>query len=829
SPLVHALARTGDFVAPDREPDALRRLVARLQDDPLVELAWLEPHTEPATLDFGREPAPRPLREARLAPADTFSADFTALQGYRGPAPDGIGSLAVADLPGADGAGIGVVDVEGGWLWSHEDLPAPLVELGTQIDSDAWRFHGTAVLGVIRGHPNGVGVTGIAPACQVGNSSMGGETTTAEAILAAADVLSPGDVIVIELHGAGPNATGFGQEGFVPMEFWQDNFDAIREATLRGLIVVEAAGNGWENLDDPVYLGLFDPDLRHSGAIMVGATEASTLSPAWWTNNGSRVDLNGWGSQVTTLSYGDLQGAPAFPEEQWYTATFNGTSSATPIVTGAVVALSGLVRADAGVVLDAALAREILGETGTPVISQRHIGARPDLVAAWSAAQGAVAEISGTVVDAGDGLPVPDVLVQVPGLPAVARTAGDGTWRLPRRAGSVALGFSSFGYRDTTVAVDLTAGIPQVVPMDLTPLARVALDGAVTGAGAPLADARVRVLASPLAPTTSGPDGGFTFGPVPVGVVDTLFVDGVPGFGARHLPLSTVGAGAPVLLDVRLDPVQEDFGAGDGGFTAGNGTWTHGTPPAAVTGAFTGTGCWGVGMDGLGYADGAVDTLTSPEYDLSPVVAGPWELSFHWFSATEANYDGVRVEVAGADGVFAPATPVGGYRDRFLPGLGARAGWSGHSDGWRGAVFDIAAYVGGPFRFRLIFGADDGVADSGFFVDGIAFGRNGTPSAAPDPLPTPAAAALHAAPNPFNPTVNLAWSAPRPGRLVVTVYDLRGRRVRVLHDGVVAAASGRLRWDGRDAAGRAAASGVYLVRLRAPGVPPVTERVVLAR
>ena len=330
SPLVHALARTGDFVAPDREPDALRRLVARLRDDPLVELAWLEPHTEPASLDFGREPALRPLREARLAPADTASADFTALQGYRGPAPDGIGSLAVADLPGADGAGIGVIDVEGGWLWSHEDLPAPLAQLGTQIDSDAWRFHGTAVLGVIRGHPNGVGVTGIAPACQVGNSSMGGETTTAEAILAAADVLSPGDVIVIELHGAGPNATGFGQEGFVPMEFWQDNFDAIREATLRGLIVVEAAGNGWENLDDPVYLGLFVPDLRHSGAIMVGATEAGTLSPAWWTNNGSRVDLNGWGSQVTTLSYGDLQGAPAFPEEQWYTATFNGTSSATP-------------------------------------------------------------------------------------------------------------------------------------------------------------------------------------------------------------------------------------------------------------------------------------------------------------------------------------------------------------------------------------------------------------------------------------------------------------------------------------------------------------------
>jgi hypothetical protein len=49
------------------------------------------------------------------------------------------------------------------------------------------------------------------------------------------------------------------------------------------------------------------------------------------------------------------------------------------------------------------------------------------------------------------------------------------------------------------------------------------------------------------------------------------------------------------------------------------------------------------------------------------------------------------------------------------------------------------------------------------------------------------------------------------------VYDITGRRVRDL--GTILRPSGRslVRWDGRDAAGRAVASGVYFVRCDAAG------------
>jgi S-formylglutathione hydrolase FrmB len=101
------------------------------------------------------------------------------------------------------------------------------------------------------------------------------------------------------------------------------------------------------------------------------------------------------------------------------------------------------------------------------------------------------------------------------------------------------------------------------------------------------------------------------------------------------------------------------------------------------------------------------------------------------------------------------------------------------------------------------------------FLDGCLGGV--VPVAAPDPPDaTPAVPArpeLRAAPNPFNPglTVSFALAHPQTGRL--TVHDLAGRVVRVLRDGWFAAGEQGLRWDGRDAAGRTAPSGTYLIRL----------------
>ena len=86
------------------------------------------------------------------------------------------------------------------------------------------------------------------------------------------------------------------------------------------------------------------------------------------------------------------------------------------------------------------------------------------------------------------------------------------------------------------------------------------------------------------------------------------------------------------------------------------------------------------------------------------------------------------------------------------------------------------------------------------------------PTASPASLPELAALAGNY-PNPFNPTTTVGFAIPAAGPVRLSLHDARGRLVRVLADETFAAGSHEVRWDGRDAAGRSMASGVYLARL----------------
>lgn len=85
---------------------------------------------------------------------------------------------------------------------------------------------------------------------------------------------------------------------------------------------------------------------------------------------------------------------------------------------------------------------------------------------------------------------------------------------------------------------------------------------------------------------------------------------------------------------------------------------------------------------------------------------------------------------------------------------------------------------------------------------------------------TPAATRIESVyPNPFNPQTTIRFAMRQAGPAAVKVYDLQGRLVRSLVDGHLAAGRHELVWNGTDDNGRAAASGVYLVRaVHADGV-----------
>jgi len=240
------------------------------------------------------------------------------------------------------------------------------------INDLGWRNHGTAVLGEMISVPSVNGCVGISHQAKgaVQSAVINGVFNTAGAITNAASNLKAGDVILIELQATGPNGK------YVAMQYWPDIFAAIKAAVDKGITVVEAAGNGNENFDLAVFnnTGL----QKDSGAIIVGAgvPPANHLdfdgfgaempgysslgvprSRIFFSNYGKIVNVQAWGWHVTTLGYGDAQGGAS--ENTWYSLRFSGTSSASPIVTGAVACLQERAKAKNGAPLTPKKVRDI--------------------------------------------------------------------------------------------------------------------------------------------------------------------------------------------------------------------------------------------------------------------------------------------------------------------------------------------------------------------------------------------------------------------------------------------------------------------------------------
>jgi hypothetical protein len=83
-------------------------------------------------------------------------------------------------------------------------------------------------------------------------------------------------------------------------------------------------------------------------------------------------------------------------------------------------------------------------------------------------------------------------------------------------------------------------------------------------------------------------------------------------------------------------------------------------------------------------------------------------------------------------------------------------------------------------------------------------------------------------PNPFNPSTTIRFVLPGNGHANLSIFDARGKFVVNLVDGVLGAGLREFTWDGTNARGEPASSGVYFYRLEA-GNTALTRKMVLIK
>lgn len=394
------------------QPHQVDEVVARLRSLKEVDLAYRE---------FG-------VSDPAVNPGDD---SYSTLQYYLDAAPLGIDARWAWTQPNGEGAGIGFVDLEQGWFPNHEDLAgkSPTILFGDNRDGvgDYKGNHGTAVLGEVIADDNAKGVVGIAPSLasvsMVSHYDAATDTAqhVADAIVAALPNMNVGDVLLLEVQRKA--------RGGLPVEVDHADFDAIRLAVAHGIVVVEAAGNGGDDLDaytddsgDSI-LARGSTGFRESGAILVGAANsAMPHDRASFSNYGSRVDCYGWGDSVVSCGCGDLDAGTG--DDSTYTDSFNGTSSASPIVAGAAIIIQGMYQANAGSRLSPLQMRALLSDPATGTAQGTgvtgNIGVMPDLRAIIGRTLGIVPDVylrdnlgdTGAVPATGTISASPDIIVR---------------------------------------------------------------------------------------------------------------------------------------------------------------------------------------------------------------------------------------------------------------------------------------------------------------------------------------------------------------------------------------------------------------------------------
>jgi hypothetical protein len=268
---------------------------------------------------------------------------------------------------------------------------------------------------------------------------------------------------------------------------------------------------------------------------------------------------------------------------------------------------------------------------------------------------------------------------------------------------------------------------------------------------------------------------------------------------------------------------------------ATTGNWERGDPETTIRNGYvvqpeddhsaSGTQAWVTGLAAGALpttfdVDGGTTTLYSPILDLSGTV-DPYVSYARWYCNNAGSHpyeDSFSVEVSGDGG--------GSWEEVETVAVSSSA-----SSGYTRVQFRLSDLLAPTATVQFRFLASDPVwpslveaaIDDFEVLDAVA-----TPVPEPGPLLVDRARLDAARPNPFRGSTTVRFALPSAAEARLAVYDAAGRRVRTLVTGAQGAGEHSVEWDGRDAGGAKASSGVYWVRLESGNITD-SRRIVLLR
>src|SRR5690554_4408034 len=358
-----------DVVNDELTDEDLKQLANRLQRLPNVSYAEL----------VDAKPVKPPFDISPITP------DFVLQQTYIYANP-GVNMQYAWDM-NLNGQGIRIRNIEYEFNKNHEEFHVnPKIKFAEGYtvnptlytpDYSGFLGHGTATFGIVFGDDGGFGVKGLAYGAEEvtlypeWTTEFGYNRTFATSL--ALNDSQEGDVVIYEMQTGGATTE---ENNYVPAEYSSPIWNLTKAASDLGIIVVAAAGNGNQDLDDPLYAWYMNKG--NSGAIIVGAGSPNIMhDKLWFSTFGSRVNLQGWGSNVLSSGYGEYATIGGDFNQQY--TMFSGTSSATPIVASCVAVLQSYYHSLTGEYLNATQMIDILQTTGTPQGMGGNIGPLPNM------------------------------------------------------------------------------------------------------------------------------------------------------------------------------------------------------------------------------------------------------------------------------------------------------------------------------------------------------------------------------------------------------------------------------------------------------------------